>query len=534
MSQHFFDLHLHPAMKTLFKSPDKQRSAWYTIKVADGAFGHALGSQASLGQIAQVSGMNLICVPVYAPETPMMQQSLLRLGALIYGKEMDLNRIKSLGDNSVDYPQIHKEERKQLLRKPDAGDGDFANKKVKLLRQWSDYNPNDLDTIHILFSVEGGHNFYGAGNDEVDTDAMLQRFQDLIDEGFLVLYLTLAHLAPNVFLNHAYGMKIFPRGKFLPLDDGIALKPLPIAVATAKKTNAYDFFNLAHKHGVVLDIKHMSLRSRRQFLEHLKTNFHDRPAFASHVGFTGFAKADIPKYCSDVTRINDPKYSCYKLVLDRKKGYLPNTWFNPNSINLFDEEILQILRTGGLVGLSMDARIMGIKAGKKQTEDYEFISFAELDEFGLKLGDVKRTIGIADSTGNHEGVSVLDQDEMEEQEAELEEQMAPNPTRFVALHLHYYINHILHLCKLSKEANFSDVFHQTCIGSDFDGLISPLDCCRNVTEVPNFANALAHELPLAAAQANIELPLPVDELIDRLFYRNAFEFLAKYYTKLGK
>ncbi|MEO6830784.1 MAG: hypothetical protein ABI378_01065 [Chitinophagaceae bacterium] len=268
MSQHFFDLHLHPAMKTLFKSPAKQRSAWYTIKVADGAFGHALGSQASLGQIAQISGMNLICVPIYAPESAMMQQSILLLGALLYGKEIDLARVKSLGNNSIDYQEIHKEERTQLFRKPDPGDGNFSKNKVKLLRTWSDYNPADLDTIHVLLSVEGGHNFYGLGNDEVDTAAMLQRFQILIDEGFLVLYITLAHLAPNVFLNHAYGMKIFPPDKFLPLDDGIALKPLPIAVATSKKTNGYDFFNLAHKNGIILDIKHMSLRSRRQFLEH--------------------------------------------------------------------------------------------------------------------------------------------------------------------------------------------------------------------------------------------------------------------------
>ena len=536
MPRRYFDLHLHPVLKTMFKYAGEQLSPWHTISVNDNLFKNALDSQASLGQIARNIGMNLVCMPVYAPEMALIAQWKLILGSFFYLDQMNPKRLTDMGSGKLDYATLRREERAQITRAPQSADGsDLSGKRVRLISKWSDYNPADLNTIHILFNVEGAHNFYGAGNDSVDTTAMLQNFRTLIEGDTLVLYVTPAHLAPNVLLNHAFGIKIFGKTKFLPQGDGIYNVPFPPKQPAGKK-NLYDFFNLAHERGVMIDVKHMALRSRKQFYKHHDENyFSDRPVFASHVGFTGISWKDIGSCRIDAVRFAYAPYEGYKIRYRKPAGHLQGTFFNPCSINMYDEDLLAVLRSGGLVGLSMDVRIMGAdsKAGATAPEDSEYISKWELSEFDLQPAAVTKAVVVNVPPGM-EGMEVMDADDIREHEEEMASALELNGDRFHLLHLRHFINHLLHLCMLRKKHNLPvHPLTQVCIGSDFDGLIQSLHCCQNVSQLPHFADDLREALPGCAKEAGIELGMPIDEILDRVFQKNAYDFMTTHYGKLA-
>lgn len=50
--------------------------------------------------------------------------------------------------------------------------------------------------------------------------------------------------------------------------------------------------------------------------------------------------------------------------------------FNPWSINLMDEDIIEILKSGGILGVSLDVRILGFqsKVGLNMAGDEEYLS----------------------------------------------------------------------------------------------------------------------------------------------------------------
>jgi len=91
----FFDLHLHPVFKTMFKVPETIIQAWKCGPMNDGLFGHILSSQSSLGSIAEMGKMNLICMPTYGPEMYMMKQLLLYLWRTsLYPNYVDEDRVE--------------------------------------------------------------------------------------------------------------------------------------------------------------------------------------------------------------------------------------------------------------------------------------------------------------------------------------------------------------------------------------------------------------------------------------------------------
>ncbi len=536
MPARYFDLHLHPVLKTMFRHRGNQLSPWQVISVNDGIFENALDSQASLGQIARRWGMNLICMPIFAPEMALVDQWKLILGSLFFKKQIDTSRVKAMGKGVIDYRSVRQDEQKQILRAPQSADGpDLAGKKVKLIAKWSDYNKEDLDTIHILFCVEGAHNFYGPGNSELDTGDMLDNFRTLIGAGTKILYLTPAHLAPNVLINHAYGIKIFNKAKFVPVEDGIPVKPYP-PVHAPTKTNCFDFFNLAHEQGVIIDVKHMSLKSRKQFYAHHDGNyFSDRPIFASHVGFTGMAYADIPGYKIDVSLLQSPGYKGYRIRYRRPEGHLAGTFFNPCSINMYDDDIQKVIGSGGLIGLSMDVRIMGADVKKNDTKpvDSEYISPGELGEFSLKVADVVKSIQVTSTDAADSLLLIMDEEDLKDHDEEVESTLELAGNRFHTLHLRSFINHILHLCKLHEAAPMpSHPLTQVCIGSDFDGLIQSLHCCKSVAMLQDFASDLRAALPGCAKEAGITLGMDIEDILDGLFFKNAHAFLERHLLKV--
>ena len=92
---------------------------------------------------------------------------------------------------------------------------------------------------------------------------------------------------------------------------------------------------------VIIDIKHMSRKSREEYFQLLKIEFPTRniPLIASHAGVTGLTKP-----------------GGIHATLIAQEGL-----FNEDPINFYDDEILEIESSKGVIGIQLDERRIGSK-----------------------------------------------------------------------------------------------------------------------------------------------------------------------------
>ena len=118
-----------------------------------------------------------------------------------------------------------------------------------------------------------------------------------------------------------------------------------------------------------MDIKHTSLIGRLSIYDKIKN---EAPGYSllmsSHAGIAGISYKEFLKECLipakkntavKKSRIFDNRNGyIVKLMYKRRKGPL-NLSFNPQTLNLYDEDIREILSIGGMIGFSLDQRILG-------------------------------------------------------------------------------------------------------------------------------------------------------------------------------
>ncbi len=69
---------------------------------------------------------------------------------------------------------------------------------------------------------------------------------------------------------------------------------------------------------------------------------------------------------------------------------------------------------------------------------------------------------------------------------------------------------------------------QLCLGSDFDGLINAIDCCKSSNALPSFKSESAKRFPNLLKQAKLDIEgLDINEFLEDLFYRNGRDFCFK-------
>jgi microsomal dipeptidase-like Zn-dependent dipeptidase len=281
-----------------------------------------------------------------------------------------------------------------------------------------------------------------------------------------------------------------------------------------------DIIRHCYDNNILIDIKHMSLAARLHLFE--LRNFGafnpvNPPLVCTHAGFTGISKNEIPDYISDYRRPSGKKYTqLFHGKPVKYGGGFANPCFNPCSINLYDEDILEIINSGGMIGLSLDKRILGYQNYEENSQDNfpvedEFVSYREEDLFLPTGPDAEIGNAIAD------GKCVTWQDVKDGGT------VLPNVG---FQHLKHFMAHILHLIVITG-ASASQALKQVCIGSDFDGMINPVWCCESMDEIYHFKQDFKDHFKDFAKESGVALPagFNIDSFCEDLFFRNGRDFL---------
>ncbi len=550
----FFDLHTHPSFKSSLLNDDVAQCpnpvGFVDIQLKgplgnciEAIAGDSLDSQCSFGQVA---GGSLLAVSFIAFER-------------VYAFVKDLDRIKNIGGKILPEMRDQKDsyfdrligrELNHFLRfeeKPETASGP---RQYKLLKHMGEYpNPPDPNTVYVVASVEGVHNFYKKPKlqDQEDNPAEIvtaleqwktDSFQNP-DQFPRLLYITLAHHGQNVLTNHAWAIPVrfahnlVTVGSFDPTGDG--LSPLgETFVRTALRETPTE-------KRVLVDVKHLSLKARQQVYAIMEPEFPGVPILATHMGVTGTSWDSPP--INDVRPMRDrPKnlvvsYAPVAGFIRRVPPSLPNPRsqlthipFNPWSINLYDEDIIQIMRSGGLIGVSLDRRIIGATLNPKsilEPVSVEDERFSRADFPPAWRSGMGTPVSLYPQTALPHGFD----GNVEKPVSDL-------------WAFRQQVLHIVLITELNKNpANppemrvpaSIDPWQHICLGSDYDGLITALKTCPSAGQLPRlFREDLKSCLTSMVQHLNTnpvivnKIQVPAD-VIERLSVRNGLDFLKNHF-----
>ena len=305
-----------------------------------------------------------------------------------------------------------------------------------------------------------------------------------------ILYLTLCHFSPcGAVGTHAFAIAGVPAKKlkfFFPDQNPGGIQELGWRIIDTC---------LNHDPITLIDVKHMSLRSRLQYYTFAAQR--NVPVLASHVGVCGLSWKTWLNNLLDPThqdqrrfRINDDQVLC---ISKRPKGIRKGkyiTKFNPQTINLFDEDLVAIANSGGLIGLTADQRILGWS--NKQTIA-EVLAMDDFQELCRQTGqiilakDLKKctaqflescledyeTLMMGEPEEEHakERVKNLTEGTVRKRNQEVAQKMARNKKA----HTYYFANNLLYVVDVLGKNGVAEPWNHVALGSDFDGLIDAIN-----------------------------------------------------------
>ncbi len=527
MPNRYFDLHVHAIVKNFLTKFDAELPANRSltglyedvelsrkfIRLADEVAVHLLASQASFRQLND--GRLGVGVAAIAPLELGYAGSQGIFGKLLRSKltePLSQRYFQRINAGEISYLNLFLREVSMYLRLAELQDKN--NPIIRFITRKDNEVKLDDDVPGIILSIEGGHALCGlkVGKtteidplDEFDEDKTLFKkvtsngtlgkpvanlkvlFESIWEAGMDILYLTLTHLthiSEQYLATHAYGLKLIKHPAFYPSGSGIS--DLGREVIDAAYT-----LNMAGKlRPVLIDIKHMSLQSRLDFYAYRKAQKYSTkyPIIASHMGVTGYSIDEWKDALNqEQLRHNyDQGVRTIKVQTVRKTagkwGAINNEFtFNPWSINLMDEDIVEILHSGGLIGLNLDVRILGFQSliGPSSKDTPEYLSTAE---FATHFPEIET------QTISRTSAEVIRQEE-ESWLVPTKEDRHPLCLCFNIVHIH---------CVGVLKAGHEKPLQQVCLGTDLDGLIEPLKVCRSFESMDNLRYHLFKWLPIAA------------------------------------
>ncbi|HMI79104.1 MAG TPA: membrane dipeptidase, partial [Ferruginibacter sp.] len=341
-------------------------------------------------------------------------------------------------------------------------------------------------------------------NDTNAKEIYLKNFHGFT-EANTVVAINLCHMQQNQFCNHAHGIQFFNPPYFYPTRKGITAWGM-------------EMIDLMINKKILVDIKHMSLKARWELYTHYNPNGDNRfvqPLICTHAGTTGLSIRDRVKYL-----LNQPvdKGLVYEVsYLKPLSKHFEDTYHNCSSINLYNEDIENILLSGGIIGLSFDQRILGfadesVLPNVNIPHDLEYISHQEAEFF----------------LGPQPAILPVWPDDTEVWAAEDFEDL--DPSLYIDTQRRFLVNNIIHILWVANkhaEIKINEAVKQICIGTDFDGLINAIDCCKEITALGELKRDMRADMIKGLSKIGLANPIDADELLENIFYNNGKDFMLK-------
>lgn len=366
----------------------------------------------------------------------------------------------------------------------------YAVKFVKNYQEIEECINADANTICIITSIEGAHTLSGkvpnmaflrsdqgrSHKREADDFTPLLEYLNNIEAmkkwEFVPFFISLNHHFWNGLGGHAKSlMKLI--GTIVSQSEGLneGLKELgkEVIKLLLKTTNGPR---------ILIDIKHMSPQCRKDFYAFIKTEYWQKgdkfPLICSHTGVVSKSRtlAELLEQDDDA-ELND------------NSNYL-----HENSINLCAEDVMIVAETKGLIGIQLDEKRIAGNAIIEVIKNNSNLGSADLRKQYVKV-------------------------------------LCAN------------------LFEIVKTVNTPQGWDLLSIGSDYDGLINHLDFYPTSGEMPVLRNDLLQflnepgEISQPGFNYSVSLPeikrlmfdLTAEDIIEKIFARNAMEFLKKNYNK---
>jgi len=321
---------------------------------------------------------------------------------------------------------------------------------------------DDEERMAFVFTIEGSNVFNTEDSiDEIENK--IQRIKNWKDTP--VFFISLAHHFNNYLCGHAHSI---PDYGGLVMDQTTGMNE---GFSEKGKTIIRYFLNLDESNKlqqngdrrILIDTKHMSAASRKYYYDEIVKPCREKgdhiPIIASHVAYSGVKTLD------DLIR-NASNETDTDSVSSIEKPF--NTW----NINLSDEDILEVFKSEGIIGLNLDQRIlaMGKKEKKKAYPDDYDIGFLWENLKAMML--------------------------------------------------------VIYNSDLPNKKNLVNLFG---LGTDFDGYIDPLDNYPTVLEFDAMKNALIDKIKEDKKSDELLYGISPEDFADKFCYTNAYEFVLKHF-----
>ena len=521
----YFDFHAHIVFKQLFEDDPNIDSLIYssdvrTIPQICTDLPNIVESQIHQSQLAAIRDEVIVGAVLYGMESALADaviplQSYLRPESQA---KLSVNLLKAIAQ--PDYRTFDEFVNSRTL---DRYLEDITS--FNVLTKASFQGALPTNKVNIFFSVEGCHSFANSTNRATATQGydpaeIVANLDILLNKGIRIMTVNLTHLQQSNLCNHAFGMQLADPSAFYPTGNGLT---------DAGRTVAQQLFN----RGISVDLKHMSCFSRQNLRMEMQAGKYSdpRPIMCTHAGFTGVALKDWPGFISRKEPVDGSNPAVLYLEVAKTIAPAngigrPSPGFNMSTINLFNEEIEWIVRSGGMIGLSMDRRILGfvgphddrptgIDQDSTLVVDREYFSLAEWAS--LQIANAQIGTAVSGDT------CVLVSDLEDGAEGDI-----PSRDEYFYRHILLHIKHFFQVC-VNAGIAVSDAQQHLCIGSDFDGLINPFinnaTCLQMATLKKYITDNLGDWLQSIDDSQAWANQLDVPAFVEGLFFNNGYNFL---------
>jgi microsomal dipeptidase-like Zn-dependent dipeptidase len=550
--ENLFDFHFHLLFKHLitvtknggkFKLGENVKTTGLAQFLND-IFGGPFDSQSSPLQVSQ-SSLRLGVIALLSVEHAFANRVLHVFGADLSGVlPLDKDVFNRTRNGETTYYQEFK---KQIdFHLTTAAELNKPPYQIEYLNRttWANLNPDEVtakltvgDKRYFSFSIEGGHNLSDVPIRKTlpsrFPELKLKELQDRPDVDFISINLChLSHIPEQPLGGFAQGLNktsqlAFASEDFMP-KTGLGLTELGKKVIKQALTHPTK--------PILIDVKHMSVYTRlhyyryREQLAIIDPEVERLPIMTSHTGFTFYTLDDYlqnKRFQSTpgseggqpISKVAPENRSIGRTNDIINKGLFGNPW----TINLFDEEIAEIMLSNGMMGISLDQRILGasnpaVDSKRDRFFEEEYIARPEWEKMfrdGKLPGATESLFG---------GIAPSKQE---------------RHSMLLCLHLVHAVR--VGYSALNWIENTSPWDH-LCVGSDFDGLINPINGFEDVLQLPKLRGQLLKYLP----QADKFLPFNPDqkalrykddgsvdaaflnEVIDKFLFKNGLRFTVRF------